>query len=737
MSSEKLDNLIEERTTQLERANRERHEELAESHRLPEAPREPEGERCQLALEGTGDSIWDWNIVTGAIDLDGYWTVMLGYEPAEIDFNFDWWFNRIHKEDIPAFEAALNAYLEGREKWYELEYRMQTKTGEWKWIWARGQCVARDEQNQPLRLLGTHRDITARKIAEDKLRQERDLLNGIMQTSVAAITVVDAGGKIIFANERSQEVLGLTQGELVDCLYNAPEWKITDFEGGPFPEEQLPFRQVMATGTPIFDVQHAIEWGDGTRKYLSINGAPLIDSSGAIARVVLSITDITDRLRVEEQLLHDALHDALTGLPNRILFVERVEHALKLSKRHQDYLFAVLFLDLDRFKVVNDSLGHRIGDQLLVAIARELERCLRNTDTVARLGGDEFTILLEDINDLKDATKVAERIQKILKSPFIVEGHEVFTSASIGIALSSTGYDCAEDLLRDADIAMYRAKELGKARHEVFDKVMHASALKLLQLENDLRRALERQEFEVYYQPITSLFTGTLTGFEALLRWHHPTQGLVSPLEFIPVAEETGLILPLGRWVLHEACRQLHTWHTQFPMTEPLKISVNLSGKQLKELEFIEQIDQILEKTGLDGRFLKLEITESVLMDNADTATKMLLQLRARNIQLSVDDFGTGYSSLSYLHRFPVNTLKIDRSFVSQMNPNDRNCEIVRTIVTLAHSLRMDVIAEGVETLEQLSELKLLKCEQGQGYFFSKPLTKEAAGKLLTQVPQW
>lgn len=417
--------------------------------------------------------------------------------------------------------------------------------------------------------------------------------------------------------------------------------------------------------------------------------------------------------------------------------MERVDHALKLAKRHKDYLFAVLFLDLDRFKVVNDSLGHKIGDQLLIAIARQLEECLRTTDTVARLGGDEFTILLEDINDIKDATRVAERIQQAIHTPFNLSGQEVFTTASIGIALSSTGYDRTEDLLRDADIAMYRAKELGKARHEVFDKVMHAHALELLRLENDLRRALERQEFEVYYQPITSLFTGTLTGFEALLRWRHPERGLVSPLEFIPVAEETGLIIPLGQWVLREACRQLRTWQTQFPMKDPLKISVNLSGKQLKELDLIAQIDQILEETGLDGSHLKLEITESVLMDNADTATKMLLQLRARNIQLSVDDFGTGYSSLSYLHRFPVNTLKIDRSFVSQMNPNDRNSEIVRTIVTLAHSLRMDVIAEGVETPEQLSALKILKCEQGQGYFFSKPLTKEAAGKLLAQVPQW
>ena len=640
----------------------------------------------------------------------------------------------IHADDRQRVDEISQALLEQGSK--DLEYRIVQPDGKVRWIRDRARTIV-DPRGSPIRIDGMITDITERKQAEERLRQERDLLNGMMQATVTAIAVVDTQGTIIFANERTEQVLGMSQSELLQCQYNSQTWQITDLQGGPFPEEQLPFKQVIATGKAVFDVQHAIELPDGTHKYLSINGAPLNDASGAIASIVFSITDITNRKQIEQQLLHDALHDALTGLPNRTLFMERVAHAIKLSKRHKSYLFAVLFLDLDRFKVVNDSLGHGVGDQLLIAIAQKLEGCLRTTDTVARLGGDEFTILLEDIKDVKDATKVAERIQQALKSPFNLEGQEVFTTASIGIALSSTGYEHTEELLRDADIAMYRAKELGKARHEVFDKVMHARALKLLQLENDLRRALERKEFEVYYQPITSLFTGSLTGFEALVRWQHPERGLVPPIEFISVAEETGLIVPLGEWVLREACHQLRIWHTKFPTPEPLKMSVNLSGKQLKEADLIDQIDAILEETGLDGSFLKLEITESVLMENADTATKMLLQLRARNIQLSVDDFGTGYSSLSYLHRFPVNTLKIDRSFVSQMSPNDRNSEIVRTIVTLAHSLRMDVIAEGVETLEQLKELKILKCEQGQGYFFSKPLTKEAAGLLLAELPQW
>ena len=596
--------------------------------------------------------------------------------------------------------------------------------------------------------------ITRYNGVEPQLQKRHQLIPAILNSLEEIVWSASAQTyKLLYINRAAEKVFGRTLAELYDqpniwqlMIHPDDRQRVEQVfetlgergnQGGPFPEEQLPFRQVMATGQPVFDVQHGIEWADGTRKYLSINGAPLKDADGVITRIVFSISDITHRQKVEEQLLYDALHDNLTKLPNRTLFMERVDHALKLAKRNQDYLFAVLFLDLDRFKIVNDSLGHDVGDQLLIATARKLEKCLRTTDTVAHLGGDEFTILLEDIKDIKDATRVAERIQVTLKSPFNLNNHEVFTSASIGIALSSTGYERTEDILRDADIAMYRAKELGKARHEIFDKIMHAQTLKLLTLENDLRRSLERQEFEVYYQPITSLVTGTLTGFEALVRWRHPERGLVSPVEFIPVAEDTGLIIPLGEWVLYEACRQLRMWQTQFPTPEPLKISVNLSGKQIKEPDLIGQIDHILEKTGLDGRFLKLEITESVLMENAETVTKMLLQLRARDIQLSVDDFGTGYSSLSYLHRFPVNTLKIDRSFVSQMNHKSRNAEIIRTIITLAHSLRMDVIAEGVETLEQLTELKLLNCEQGQGYLFSKPLTKSEAGLLLVRLPQW
>ncbi|HUQ34480.1 MAG TPA: EAL domain-containing protein, partial [Pyrinomonadaceae bacterium] len=424
-------------------------------------------------------------------------------------------------------------------------------------------------------------------------------------------------------------------------------------------------------------------------------------------------------------------HDGLTGLPNRALFMDHLKLSVERGKRRDDRLFAVLFLDLDRFKVINDSLGHMVGDQLLVGIARRLEICLRPGDTVARLGGDEFTVLLEDLMSVTEAIEVADRLQKALALPFNLNGHEVFTTVSIGIALSSTGYDRPEEVLRDADTAMYRAKMLGKARHEVFDKTMHARAMNLLQMESDLRRAIERKEFVLHYQPIVALETGTIRGFEALIRWQHPERGFVSPGEFIPIAEETGLIIPVGQWVLEEACRQIHEWQEQFPQYPPLQISVNLSGKQFNTPNLIDQVSRVLRETNVEPHSLKLEITESMVMENFETAIEMLNQLRTLGLELSIDDFGTGYSSLSYLHRFPISTLKIDRSFVSRMSDNNENAEIVRTIMMLARSLKMDVVAEGVETTDQLTQLAMLECEYGQGYYFSRPLDVASASTLL------
>ncbi len=451
------------------------------------------------------------------------------------------------------------------------------------------------------------------------------------------------------------------------------------------------------------------------------------------------IREINERQRIQEKLVYDSLHDGLTGLGNRSLLMERVEWTIKHAQRHPDYMYALLFIDLDRFKVINDSLGHSTGDQLLIAVANLLQKCLRENDLVARLGGDEFVILLDGISSIEDATMIGDRIQRKLRSPFELKGQNIFTSASIGIVFSSPNYSNAAELLRDADIAMYRAKAKGKSRYEIFDMAMYQETLKLLELENCLRQAVKRNEFVLHYQPIISLSHSKLVGFEALIRWQHPTKGSISPIDFIPIAEDTGLILEIGEWLLKEACRQLKQWQQQFaqiPQIASLKMNVNIASQQLQQPEFIQKLDRILQETGLNGNCLRLEITESVLIDPEGGIQDTLKQIRERNIKLSIDDFGTGYSSLSYLRQFPIDNLKIDRSFIEQMNYDSENLEIVRVIITLAKTLGMDAISEGVETPQQLQQLKAFGCEFGQGFLFSRPLPSIGVESMLAHYPR-
>ncbi len=421
----------------------------------------------------------------------------------------------------------------------------------------------------------------------------------------------------------------------------------------------------------------------------------------------------------------------MTELPNRALFMDRLRNAIRRAKRSEAYRLAVVFLDVDRFKIVNDSLGHNAGDELLKAIARRLEACLRPGDTVARFGGDEFTMLLEDIGHAGQATKVAERVQMELAVPFRLQGQEVFATASMGIAYAGSAYARPEDLLRDADNAMYRAKSLGRARYEVFDSAMHTHAVATLRMEAELRRAIERDELVLHYQPIVALADGALSGFEALVRWRHPERGLIEPLEFIPMAEETGLIVPLGQWVLGEVCRQIRAWSDTPDWPARVPVSANLSSRQFNQPDLVGIVREALAAAGARPDCLRLEVTESAVMESGPAARHVLGELKELGIQLSIDDFGTGYSSLSYLHQFPVDTLKIDQSFVSRLDATSQNLEIVRTIVMLAHNLEMDVIAEGVETQAQAQQLRRLGCEFAQGFLYSRPVDAATAMGLL------
>lgn len=459
---------------------------------------------------------------------------------------------------------------------------------------------------------------------------------------------------------------------------------------------------------------------------------------GNIAGTELQLRQLlSDRELHEQRLRHDSLHDPLTGLPNRSLFMRRLTAATLRARRGQDGLFAVLFLDVDGFKLVNDSMGHHVGDELLVSIARRLEGCVRGGDIVARLGGDEFAILLERISDVRDAAMVAERVQEALQAPLSLGGYDHTASASIGVALSSGASEQPEYVLRSADIAMYRAKNTGRGRYEMFDRAMHAEALTRLQIETDLRHAFDRNEFFLHYQPIISLRLGTVVGAEALIRWRHFERGVVSPATFIPVAEDTGLVVPLGRWVLREACRQAVDWQSRAPAGQPFSISVNLSVREFAQPDLVKTVASILEETRLPPGALRIEITESALIGQKHPAIETVEQLRALGVAIHLDDFGTGYSALSYLHRLPLDAVKVDRAFTASIDQEERPLHVVKAIVSLSHAIGLEVVAEGVANEKQLALLREMGCDLAQGFIFSRPCSSEEMNALLEKAPHW
>ena len=570
------------------------------------------------------------------------------------------------------------------------------------------------------------RDITDRKRAEAALRESESRFRDLFENANDLIYTHDLKGNFTSLNRAGERITGYSREEALTMRISevvAPEY--IEYA------QRMTMRKLDGEAPTSYELEIIAKGGQRVTLELSTR---LICQNGKPVGVQGIGRDITSRRQAEEKLLHNALHDSLTDLPNRTEFMRHLQGAIDQAKADPEYKFAVLFLDLDRFKIINDSLGHVIGDKLLIGIAKRLKTCVRPRDIVARFGGDEFTILLNKVTEPSDATMVAERLQRKLSSPFKFGNYEVFSSASIGIIVSDEIPREPEDFLRDADTAMYRAKETGKARCEVFDREMHARNMNLLQVETDLRRAISRGEFEVFYQPIVSLENNRSMEFEALIRWKHPIHGHVAPSDFISVAEESGLIVSIGRWILEEACRQTRFWQRTLPGCEHLSISVNLSAKQLMHPSLRTQVAEILQATGLDPQYLKLEVTESTVIERSETALAVLSEMRELGLSLSMDDFGTGYSSLSYLHQFPFERLKIDRSFVEKMDHDPKSEAIVRTILLLGKNLNMDVVAEGIESSRQLDLLRALHCELGQGFYFSRPLSAELAERFLVET---
>ena len=588
--------------------------------------------------------------------------------------------------------------------------------------------AVRTADGEVVGMVTTCEDITERRHAEEQLRESEGQYERAVRGSKDVLWDWDLVTNTLFLSPRWDDLTGGAKR----APGSSPEEWLSRVQQGDLEDLKVQIAAHLQGVSPHLEHEHRINTSHGGLRWVLCRGTAVRDETGKATRIAGSMTDITGRKQMEARLEHDALHDGLTGLPNRTFFNEMVQRAIGRAGRDRDKAYAVLFVDIDRLKVVNDGMGHKSGDRLLNITARRLEACVRPGDIVARLGGDEFTILLDEVTDVEFAKTIATRIVTTLQQPCTISGHEVVSSASVGIAMSSTDYDRPEEVIRDADLAMYRAKQRGKARFELFDRTMHQQAVSALQLETDLRQALDRDEFSIRYQPIVALDTGSVIGLEALVRWEHLKRGTIYPSDFITVAEEIGLILPLGRWILREACARLHEWQKKFKTDSPLYVSVNVSPRQLDENGFVEDILKIVRDAGLRSADLQLEITEGIVLDSEEERSMNIRRLMDAGIRVQIDDFGTGYSALSQLQHLSFDTtLKIDRAFVSQLTGPRDNLEIVRAIVTMARTLGMSVIAEGVETEDQRRQLQDLHCEQGQGYLFSQALDRDGVEELL------
>ena len=648
---------------------------------------------------------------------------MLGYTPEEWRTD-KLWPKRLHPDDRERVLAADERFEAGGEEQFSEEYRLVAKDG--SVVWVREDAVlVKDGEGKPLYWQGVFYDLTERKEAERTLGESEKRFRSSFDDAAVGMALVGLDGRWLRVNRSLCEIFGYPQGELLEKSFQ----DITHPADLQRDLEHL--RRLVAGDVRTYQMEKRYLHKEGHVVWALLSVSLVRDDGGEPLYFVSQVQDIGERKRMEGQLKRQAFHDSLTGLPNRKLFMDRLWQALGRTWRRSGSKVAVLFMDLDGFKVINDSLGHEAGDLLLTVVAQRLRRCLRPEDTLARFGGDEFVVLLGDVGDPQEAVRVAERITEELRRPFVLEGRSLFASASIGIGLGDARTKTTDDLLRDADTAMYRAKEAGGG-YSVFDPTMYERAIKRLELENDLRRAIERGEFVVHYQPIVRLGDRKIWGVEALVRWEHPERGLLNPDEFVPVAEESGLVVPMGVAVMEEACLRAKGWQEAHPQIPPLVMSVNLSARQLARSDLAETVDDVLGRTGFEGSCLALDVTETVYVKSLEGNTGALDRLRGAGVKVSIDDFGTGYSSLSYLKRLPADAVKIDKSFVGGLGEDVEDTAIVRMIVELAHTLGMEVVAEGVETEEQAALLKEMGCDFGQGFYFSKPLPPEDVPEFLT-----